>query len=252
MARSFRTTLTHFAQGLLMGGADIIPGVSGGTMALIVGIYEQLIASISDLFSAVVALLRADVSLMRTHLRQVAWSLILPLGLGIASALFVGAKIIPYFLEHYPVESRALFFGLIAGSLAIPWRRIGRLNLRLLLLALGGAVAAFFLVGLPPGSVEDPSLVQVFGAAALAICAMILPGVSGAFLLYVLGLYEPTLRALNALDVVYPRYWTGCSSTGTTRRWPPSWGSWPGRCAPSGPGRRPTARSSGPAPPTRC
>jgi putative membrane protein len=203
MKQVFRKLLTHYSQGLLMGGADIIPGVSGGTMALIVGIYERLIASISALFSATVALLRADVAGFRRHLGAVHWQLILPLGLGIGTALLIGAKFIPHLLETYPAQCRGLFFGLIAGSLAIPWLRAGHMGTREVSVAVAAAVIAFVLVGLPPRQVADPGLLQVFGAAAVAICAMILPGISGAFLLLVLGMYEPTLLAVDARNLLY-------------------------------------------------
>lgn len=203
MRTSFRAALTHYAQGLLMGSADIIPGVSGGTMALIVGIYERLIDAISHLFSAALWLARFQFANVRLALSQVSWGLIVPLGLGIATALVVGARLIPHLLETYPAPMRGLFFGLIAGSLAIPWRRIGRTTPGLVGLALLGAVGAFFLVGLPPATVDDPALPVVFGAAMIAICAMILPGVSGAFFLLVMGLYEPTLRAVNDRNVLY-------------------------------------------------
>ncbi len=203
MTPHLRAALTHFARGLLMGGADVIPGVSGGTMALIVGIYERLIDSISEGFGAVLALLRLDLDAVREHLRAVEWILVLPLGLGIAGAILVASTFMPYLLETYPAQMRGLFFGLIAGSLAIPWLRIGRMTGRLLLIALGAAVAAFFLVGLPTAGAFEPHLLQVFGAASVAICAMILPGISGAFLLLVMGLYEPTLRALNRGDAAY-------------------------------------------------
>ncbi len=203
MPPHLRSALTYFAQGLLMGGADIIPGVSGGTMALIVGIYERLIDSISEGFGAGVALLRFDLKAVREHLRAVEWVLVVPLGLGIAGAILVVSTFMPYLLETYPAQMRGLFFGLIAGSLAIPWMRIGRVTARLLLLATVAAAAAFFFAGLPPAGAFEPQLWQVFAAASVAICAMILPGISGAFLLLVMGLYEPTLRALNRADVAY-------------------------------------------------
>lgn len=195
--------LLHYAQGLLMGGADIIPGVSGGTMALIVGIYEQLIHSVRSLAGAAVAWPRAGRAAARARLREVRWGLILPLGAGILTALVIGARYIPGLLEAYPVESRAVFFGLITGSLAIPWNRIGEHAARELIVAALAAVAAFVLVGLPPREIADPSLPVVFGAAAVAICAMILPGVSGSFLLFVMGLYTVTLEAVNQRDLLY-------------------------------------------------
>lgn len=195
--------LLHYAQGLLMGGADIIPGVSGGTMALIVGIYERLVDSISDFFTAAVLLLRGDRAGARRRFRDVEWRLLLPLGLGIVTAIGIGSRVIPPLMEAYPAQARGLFFGLVAASIAIPWLRIRRHGAREAALVVAAAALAFVLVGLPASETHDPSLPRVFGSAAVAICAMILPGVSGAFLLEVMGMYEPTLRALGRLDVVY-------------------------------------------------
>lgn len=198
-----RSSLTHVAQGLLMGGADIIPGVSGGTMALVVGIYERLVRAISHLFSVLLAAGRMELSAARREFGQVDWALLLPLGAGIVCALVVGARILPGLLERYPHQCRGLFFGLIAASVVIPWQRIRRPRAATVGVVLGAAALAFVLVGLPPRTIPHPHLLQVFGAAAVAICAMILPGVSGAFLLLVLGIYEPTLQAIDGRDVLY-------------------------------------------------
>jgi putative membrane protein len=195
--------IVHFLQGLLMGGADIIPGVSGGTMALIVGIYERLIHSIRSLAGAAVYLLRGRRAEARDRFAEVHWRLVLPLGVGILTALITGARFIPPLLERYPEGSRAIFFGLILGSLAIPWKRIEERLPVHYAIAAGAAIAAFLLTGLPPREVTDPPLLAVFFAAAIAICAMILPGVSGSFLLYVMGIYAATLAAVNARDVAY-------------------------------------------------
>ncbi len=193
----------HYLQGLLMGSADIVPGVSGGTVALIVGIYERLVSSIRAGASAAVAALRLDRPALRERLREVHWGLVLPLGAGIVTALVIGARFIPQLMDSYPVQARALFFGLIAGSLIIPWRRIERPVAVHYLVAVVATVAAFLLVGLPPQDIVEPGLILVFLAASVAICAMILPGVSGSFLLLVMGMYEPTLRAVNARDLLY-------------------------------------------------
>ena len=199
-----RNLLVHFSQGLLMGGADIIPGVSGGTMALIVGIYERLIAAIAGVVDAFTLALRGRFAGGWARLKQVEWRLVIPLLVGILLAIKLGALFIPYLLQTYPVQCRALFFGLVAGSLMIPWRERHAHRAWHYGVLIAGAAAAFVLTGLPRGAnVADPSYVRVFGSAALAINAMILPGVSGAFLLEVLGLYTPTLAALNALDVPY-------------------------------------------------
>ena len=189
--------------GLMMGSADIVPGVSGGTMALIVGIYERLIASVRAAASGAADLLRGKIRLARGWFREVEWGLVLPLLAGILTALVIGARLIEPALEHYPVQLRALFFGLIAGSLSIPWKRIPERTRSHVWIAVAAAVAAFLLTGMPPREMLAPSYPIVFLAASVAICAMILPGVSGAFLLLVMGMYEPTLGALNSLNFGY-------------------------------------------------
>lgn len=198
-----RSILLHYAQGLLMGGADVIPGVSGGTVALIVGIYERLISSIRAFATASIALVRGDVVRARADYAEVHWALVLPLAAGILTALVIGARYIPALLDAYPVETRALFFGLIIGSLPIPWRRIDRPSGGNFGIAVVAAIAAYMLVGLPPQEVQTPALPVVFLSAAVAICAMILPGISGSFLLLVMGMYEPTLRALDSRQLDY-------------------------------------------------
>ena len=172
-------------------------------MALIVGIYARLIDSLSSGFSAVLSGLRADVRAMREHLAVVEWRLVVPLGIGIVCAIVIGARVIPAFIERYPIHSNALFLGLVAASLWIPWQRIRRPHAALFAVALGAAVLAFVLTGLPPQAVTAPGPVQIFGAAAIAICAMILPGVSGSFLLKAMGMYEVTLGAINERDLGY-------------------------------------------------
>ncbi len=204
----------HYAQGMLMGGADIIPGVSGGTVALIVGVYERLIDSMSAFFSALVAAVRGNRGRARSRIAEVEWRLVIPLLLGIGTAIAIGSQVIPPLMERYPEASRGLFFGLVAASIAIPWMRIRRRGARELLIVAASAVAAFYLVGLPPSEGADPSLPRIFGSAAVAICAMILPGVSGAFLLTVMGRDEPTLRALGALNVPYVLVFVAGALTG--------------------------------------
>jgi putative membrane protein len=192
----------NYLRGALMGAADVIPGVSGGTVALILGIYERLIRSIRSAASAPVAVLRGNRGRARERWGEVEWTLVLPLVAGIGTAIVVGSLVLPGLLDRYPEGTRALFFGLIAASVPIPWRAM-RERRRGLLVAGAFAVLAFLLVGLPPQTIEDPHLVYVFVAASIAICAMILPGVSGAFLLYAMGVYRATLEAARDLDLLY-------------------------------------------------
>jgi putative membrane protein len=195
--------LVHVAQGLLMGAADSVPGVSGGTMALIVGIYERLLASIGTGFRAILALIKLDFKACFQRLREVEWMFLLPLAVGIGTAIIIAARFIPGLLEQYPRHMRGLFLGMVTASIAIPWKRIATVTRPLLLITVVAAIAAFVFSGVPPAGSATPSLARIFLSAAVAICAMILPGVSGAFLLEVLGMYEPTLQAVNDRDLVY-------------------------------------------------
>ncbi len=197
--RSPLSLLRNAAYGLLMGGADIIPGVSGGTMALIVGIYEALVSAISSLVSVGLAAIRFDGTAVRAHWQEVPWSLLLPLGAGIVGAVVVGARVIPALMQSHPHQMNGLFLGLVGASLIVPALRMERATSVHGVLAAGCAIGAFYLTGLPLLDTAAPGLPRVFASAAVSICAMILPGISGAFLLKALGIYEPTLTALNGL-----------------------------------------------------
>jgi putative membrane protein len=201
--RSPRALAKNYARGLLMGGSDVIPGVSGGTMALILGIYERLIGSISSAFSMVTSLLRGRRGDFGDHAREVEWSLVIPLGLGIVTAIALAASVILGLIERYPHHTQALFFGLVTASIAVPWMRMKARGAREAVVAIVCAIVAFLLVGLPQSVADDPNLLRVFASASIAICAMILPGVSGAFLLKAMGIYEPTLGALREVDILY-------------------------------------------------
>jgi len=193
----------HVGRGLLMGAAEVVPGVSGGTIALITGVYDRLIDTAGHTVSAVQRLLRGDVRGAREELARGHWLVVAPLLVGMVVAVVLGARLIEPLIEEHPVGSRAVFAGLVLASLAVPAMMVGRWTARLGLLMAVSAVLAFVLTGLPPGSAADPPLPVVSLAAAVAICALVLPGVSGSFLLATVGLYEPTLAAVNARDLGY-------------------------------------------------
>ncbi|QBI18259.1 DUF368 domain-containing protein [Egibacter rhizosphaerae] len=195
--------LVHAARGVLMGAADIVPGVSGGTVALIVGIYDRLVRSVGALARTGAALLALRFRAAREHVRDVDLRLLIPLALGVVAALGLGSLVIPPLLDGYPAETSAAFFGLIAASLPLPWGRIERPTRRLAAVVGVAAVTAFVLAGLPPREIVDPALPIVFLSAMVALCAMILPGLSGAYLLLILGVYGASLTALRSGDVVY-------------------------------------------------
>ncbi len=178
----------------------MIPGVSGGTMALIFGIYERLIALLSDLVRTGLLLLKLDVRGFWTQLRTLDLTFLFWLAVGVILAPLLGAAVIPEALETWPEESRSLFFGLILGTLPIPWLRIRNHGAKYVFVMLVAAAISFTLVGIPPLDPGQPGPLAIFFSAALAICAMILPGVSGAFILLVLGMYAPIFEAIDARD----------------------------------------------------
>lgn len=186
-----------------MGAADSVPGVSGGTVAFIVGIYDRLITSVGEGFRAVLAALRLDLGAARDRLGRIDWRLLLPLVAGIGIAIVLAAGVVLSLLDRFPEQSRALFLGMVFASVAVPWKRIIQRTSTTWFLAAAGVTAAFVIAGFPPGTVADPSTLQILGAATIAICAMILPGVSGAFILLVMGMYEPTLEAVHDRDLGY-------------------------------------------------
>lgn len=194
---------THVVHGAVIGSANVIPGVSGGTMALVLGIYEDLIGSLSAGFTAVLNAIRLDVTGAKAKLAAINWVLVCGLAVGVVAILVVGGKIVPYLLDAYPQHSRGLFFGLIVGSLAIPWLRMSGLRAQHVLVALAAGVTAFALVGLPPRDAGSPGVIAIFMTAVVAITAMILPGVSGAHVLLVLGMYAPTFRAIDERDLYF-------------------------------------------------
>lgn len=200
--------LANVVRGGLIGVAETVPGVSGGTVALVTGIYSRLIASgkhITDIPRAMVG-----GSGWQTALRRVDWWLLLPVALGMLVAVFSIAGVMESFVTDQPVYSRALFMGLIAMSVIVPFLEIERGALRTrgakgraFVLFVVMAVAVFALTSLPRSEFTDPPLLVVFGAAAVAVCALVLPGVSGSFFLLVVGLYAPTMAAVDDRNVQY-------------------------------------------------
>ncbi len=198
-------------RGFLMGSADIVPGVSGGTIALVLGIYRRLVANIQQASAALGRAIRLDLAATRRAFGRVEWLWLIPLLVGIALAVITLARVIDTLLEEQPVRMAAVFFGLVAASSLVAWRLLatrGRNQVGILLVV--GAVV-FVALGFGGGEVSDPSIWLFFPAGALAICAMILPGVSGSFLLLTVGMYEPLLDAVVDRDLgVLLVFLTGC------------------------------------------
>jgi putative membrane protein len=190
-------------RGALIGTAEIVPGVSGGTIALIVRVYHSIIRSASGVVRGIIGI--AVPALRRDKpWAEVEWVRIIPILVGMFVAIFVAAAILEPVLDAFPVQARAVFAGLIAMSLVVPITMVGgKWGARDFLFAATAAAVSFVLVGLPTVNVNEPSLFLVAAAAAIAVCALVLPGVSGSFLLLALGMYEPTLSAVNDRDLSY-------------------------------------------------
>jgi len=187
-------------RGFAMGASDVVPGVSGGTMALILGIYEELIDSIRGLthpnFLKTVFRFR-----LREALKMSNWPFLAAVGTGILLAVISLARGLEWVLEHHPVLLWSFFFGLVLASVVIVSQRIRHMSVLLALTMTASAAGVYWLVGLVPAQTPD-TWWFLFLSGALAICAMILPGISGAFILVLLGKYEYLLSALSSGDVL--------------------------------------------------
>jgi putative membrane protein len=195
MMKRFSGDLINVLRGLLIGGADIIPGVSGGTVALILGIYERLVTAISHV----------DLTLLG-HLRRREWKaamvhldlrFLVTLALGVGLGVVSLASLMNELLLEHPVPTWAAFFGLILASAVLVARLIPRWNLEAFGWFSGGAVFAFWLSLQTGGRAPDDHLYLVFCGVASS-CAMILPGISGALILVILGNYERLTGAIKA------------------------------------------------------
>ena len=189
--------------GFLMGTADLVPGVSGGTIALVLGFYERLVHSIREGSSALGAILRRNREDFIRHFRAVEWGFLLPLLGGILVAVALLARLLEDQLEANPTLVAGLFFGLVLMSLGIAWHRLRQPTSRHVAAALGVGLVTFVLLGIGGGTtVAAAGPVAFFIAGALAICAMILPGISGSLILVLVGMYAPVLAAVTGRDVL--------------------------------------------------
>lgn len=189
-----------FIRGLLMGSADIVPGVSGGTIALITGIYTHLVEAISKIkFGFIKPLFKGDLKgFKQQFLDEIDFKFFIPLILGIGVAFLTLAKVVTYCMDVYTALTYSFFLGLIISSAVILFRKLEKINIKHLLCALIGAILTYIFVSLNPIAANH-SLLVIFISGMIAICAMILPGISGSFLLLLLGQYKYMLNALHQL-----------------------------------------------------
>ncbi len=195
-----RTFLDYFIitlKGIAMGAADAVPGVSGGTIAFISGIYEELITSISQVNFSLFKTLKTDG--IKGVWQQVNGNFLAALLFGIVISFVSFMKLAKYLLEHHPILIWAFFFGLVLASILFIGKQVKKWNIASIIALLLAAFLAYYITTLPSLANNDSSLF-LFLAAAIAICAMILPGISGAFILVLLGAYKTLSTAFSEWD----------------------------------------------------
>ena len=183
----WRDDALHLGRGLMMGGADIVPGVSGGTVALILGIYERLVTALSHFDMVFLQWIAARQ--WRRAAQHIDLRFLVALGSGIVIGVGGLAKLMNYLLLEHPIPTWSLFFGLILASAVLVARMIQPRTAATPVLLAAGAVFAYWLVGQTPRD-ASASYVYLFCTGVVAICAMILPGISGAYILLIMGQYE--------------------------------------------------------------
>lgn len=181
-----------------MGAADVVPGVSGGTIAFISGIYEELLNSISSFNLSLLSVLKKEG--FNKVWKMVNGPFLLALLLGISISILSFAKLIETLLEKHPIVIWSFFFGLVLASIIYIGKQITNWTKLGVLFLILGALLAFYITTLNPMILVNSSPWFLFFAGMIAICAMILPGISGSFILVLLGAYKPVLNAINTKD----------------------------------------------------
>ena len=216
MERKWKDYALLMLKGLGMGAADVVPGVSGGTIAFIVGIYDELIDSIKSINMQSLKLLFTGK--LRAFWKAINGNFLFFLIAGIAISVFSLAKLITFLLETEPVLVWSFFFGLVLASTWFVSKDIKEWNWKTVPSFLAGAVIAYYITVATPA--ETPThLLFIFLCGAIAICAMILPGISGSFILVLLGKYFYIMEAVKTLDfVVLGGYPSAGKTAGTPRQ----------------------------------
>ncbi|MDT0552427.1 DUF368 domain-containing protein [Urechidicola vernalis] len=196
--RSFKQYLIISLKGIAMGAADVVPGVSGGTIAFISGIYEELLSSISSIKISLIGKLKTEG--IKSVWNHVNGNFLLALLVGIGISVVSLAKVLSWLLDNEPVLLWSFFFGLVLASVLFIGKSISKWNVRTIVVFLLGTILAYYISTLQPLISDSSSLLYLFIAGSLAICAMILPGISGAFILVLLGAYKTVLEAVHNRD----------------------------------------------------
>ena len=197
-SRSLTQYLIITAKGLAMGAADAVPGVSGGTIAFISGIYEELVTTISNINLSLFKTLKDKG--IAAFWEQLNGNFLIALVSGIAISFVTFIRIAKYLIENHPILIWAFFFGLIIASILYISKQITTWNFKIIISIILGAALAYYITTIPSlASNDNPYF--LFIAGAIAICAMILPGISGSFILVILGAYKTLSDAVHDVDV---------------------------------------------------
>ncbi len=187
-------------RGFCIGTADLVPGVSGSTVAVLLGVYERLLRSVRSAAGVLADLLRADPRGAARHLRRIDWGLVVPVGAGVGVALGALASAVDWLLTNRAEPTAGAFGGLVCAAVVVAVRQVRTWRVPLGLLSAAVAVVSAWLFGLSATPVAEPATIVWLGAGALGICAMILPGISGAFVLLIIGLYATFVDVLSSRD----------------------------------------------------
>tara|TARA_R110001592_G_scaffold81050_1_gene240828 strand:+ start:36561 stop:37445 length:885 start_codon:yes stop_codon:yes gene_type:complete len=182
---------------MLMGAADIVPGVSGGTIAFITGIYERLLHALKMLLPAVAGLIKSRQ--IKRFIIEADLFFLMTLFSGILVSVVSLAKVISYLMADYPIPLWSGFFGLILASVFVVAKDVKQWSFKLLLCLLFGVLVAWGITQISPASLQKSTL-TIFFSGMLAICAMVLPGISGSFILVILGSYSWVLAAIKQFE----------------------------------------------------
>ena len=200
MKRSLKEYVVISLKGMAMGAADVVPGVSGGTIAFISGIYEELLNSISSFNFSLINVFKNEG--FKSVWIKVNGNFLVSLFVGILISVLSLAKLIESMLENQPIVIWSFFFGLVLASIIYIGKQITKWTKGSFLCLILGAILAFYITTLNPMVSANSSPWFLFLVGMIAICAMILPGISGSFILVLLGAYKPVLNALNTKDFV--------------------------------------------------
>ncbi len=199
MSRTVKDYMVIMLKGIAMGAADVVPGVSGGTIAFISGIYEELLGTISNINLKLLKTLKGEG--LKAAWKQANGNFLVALLTGVFVSIVSLAKVISWLLTNHPILVWSFFFGLVLASVIYIAKQVTQWNVLSGVLLIVGAIVAYYITTLNPLVSEHSSMSFMFLAGAIAICAMILPGISGSFILVLLGAYKPVLAAVNNRDL---------------------------------------------------